>query len=256
MMRKIDLNCDMGESFGPYKMGRDEEIIKCISSANIACGWHAGDAGVMNRSVLLARRYGVGVGAHPGYPDLQGFGRRGLDCTREETRDYVIYQIGALMAFCMAHGVKMRHVKPHGSLYQKAVEDPDTARAVAEAIAGVDPKLLYVALAGPGGALVASTAHEAGLTVVHEAFADRAYTPDGRLLSRKIPGAVISHPNEVADRALRMAKEGKVAAVDGTVIEMKVHTLCVHGDTPNSLELARKVHSALVSEGIAIQPMG
>ncbi len=255
-MLTIDLNCDMGESFGPYKLGRDEDVIKHISSANIACGWHAGDALVMNRSVQLAAAQGVGVGAHPGYPDLMGFGRRNMDCTPEEIRNYVTYQIGALSAFCAANGVKMRHVKPHGNLYLMAIENEAVATAVAQAIVSVDQSLIYVALAGRKGALMTGIGEKLGLKVVYEAFPDRAYTPEGSLASRREPGAVISDPNLVAERALKMAEEGKVFATDGTEIDLRVDTLCVHGDNPSAVELVKKIHGLLECEGIAVKPMG
>jgi 5-oxoprolinase (ATP-hydrolysing) subunit A len=255
-MTTIDLNCDMGESFGAYKLGRDEDVIKHISSANIACGWHAGDALVMNRSVQLAAAHGVGVGAHPSYPDLLGFGRRNIDCTPEEIRNYVMYQIGALSAFCAANHVQMRHVKPHGNLYLMAVEDEAVATAVAEAIVSVDPSLMYVALAGSKGALMTRIGEKLGLKVVYEAFPDRAYTPDGTLASRRTPGALISDPGVVAERALKMAKEGKVVATDGTEIELRVHTLCVHGDNPSAVELVKNIHELLASHGIEVKPMG
>jgi UPF0271 protein len=255
-MPTIDLNCDMGESFGAYKLGRDEDVIKFISSANIACGWHAGDALVMNRSVQLAAANGVGVGAHPSYPDLMGFGRRNMGCTAEEIRNYVTYQIWALSGFCAANGVKMRHVKPHGSLYLTAVEDETVATAVAEAIVSVDPSLMYVAFAGPKGALMTRVGEKLGLKVLYEAFPDRAYTPDGTLASRRGPGAVISDPNRVAERALKMAKEGKVVATDGTEIDLHVHTLCVHGDNPSAVEVVKTIRALLGSDGIEVKPMG
>jgi UPF0271 protein len=255
-MPTIDLNCDMGESFGAYKLGRDEDVIKHISSANIACGWHAGDALVMNRSVQLAAAHGVGVGAHPSYPDLMGFGRRNMDCTADEIRNYVTYQIGALSAFCAANSVKMQHVKPHGNLYLTAVENETVATAVAEAIVSVNPSLMYVALAGAKGALMTRIGEKLGLKVVYEAFPDRAYTPDGTLASRRVPGAVISDPNQVAERALKMAKEGKVVATDGTEIDLHVHTLCVHGDNPSAVELVKTIRALLESNGIAVKPMG
>ncbi len=255
-MKTIDLNCDMGESFGAYTLGNDEAVIREISSANIACGWHAGDARVMDHTVKIAVENGVGVGAHPGYPDLSGFGRRNLDCTPEEIKNSVIYQIGALDAFCRVHGTRLRHVKPHGALYLTAVENEDVARAVAEAIVRVDPELLYVALAGAKGERMRRIGEELGLKVVYEAFPDRAYTPEGTLVSRKKPGAVIKDPKQVASRALQMAKEAKVIAEDGTVISLDVQTLCVHGDTPSAVDLARSVRQALQAEGIEIRPMG
>jgi len=255
-MKHIDLNCDMGESFGAYTLGMDEAVIRHISSANIACGWHAGDAQVMGRTVKAAKAHGVGVGAHPGYPDLMGFGRRHMDCTPEEIRNYVIYQIGAVQAFCAAYGTRLRHVKPHGALYLTAVENETVARAVAEAVVSVDPNLLYVALAGAKGKRMRTIGETVGLNVVYEAFPDRAYTFDGTLVSRKKPGAVIHDPKQVAERALIMAKENKVVAEDGTVIPLEVHTLCVHGDTPSAVDLVRSIRETLEAEGIDIRPMG
>jgi 5-oxoprolinase (ATP-hydrolysing) subunit A len=255
-MEKIDLNCDMGESFGAYKLGMDDAVIQFISSANIACAWHAGDPSVMNHTVAIAVEHGVGVGAHPGYPDLLGFGRRNMDCTMEELRNYVIYQIGALQAFCNAHGTKMQHVKPHGALYLTAVENEDVARVVAEAIVSVNPDLLYVALAGAKGELMTRIGQEVGLGVVYEAFPDRAYSPEGTLVSRRQPGAAIKKPQAVAQRALRMVKEGVVIAVDGTTIPLDVQTLCVHGDNPTAVDLVRSIRETLEADGVAVTPMG
>jgi len=255
-VEKIDLNCDMGESFGVYKLGMDDAVIQFISSANIACGWHAGDPFVMNHTVSIAVEHGVGVGAHPGYPDLLGFGRRNMDCTPEDLRNYVIFQIGALQAFCNAHGTKMQHVKPHGALYLTAVENEDVARAVAEAIVSVNPDLLYVALAGAKGELMRRIGQEVGLRVVYEAFPDRAYSPEGTLVSRRQPGAVIKEPREVAERALRMVKEGVVIAVDGSSIPLEAQTLCVHGDNPKAVDLVRSIRETLEADGVAITPMG
>ena len=255
-MKKIDLNCDMGESFGAYRLGMDDAVIQFISSANIACGWHAGDPLVMNHTVAIAVEHGVGVGAHPGYPDLLGFGRRNTDCTPEDLRNYVIFQIGALQAFCNAHGTQMQHVKPHGALYLTAVENEDVARAVAEAIVSVNPDLLYVALAGAKGELMRRIGQEVGLRVVYEAFPDRAYSPEGTLVSRRQPGAVIKEPREVAERALRMVKEGVVIAVDGSTIPLEAQTLCVHGDNPKAVDLVKSIRETLEADGVAVTPMG
>ncbi|MEI7448666.1 MAG: 5-oxoprolinase subunit PxpA [Desulfomonile sp.] len=251
----MDLNCDMGESFGGYKLGLDEEVIKYITSANVACGWHAGDPLVMMRTVKMAKEYGVGVGAHPGYPDLLGFGRRNMDCTPEEVRNYVIYQIGALQAFCTANKVELRHVKPHGNLYMTAVENENVARAIAQAIVAVDPRLMYVALAGAKGELIALVAQEIGLKVVFEAFPDRAYTSQGTLLSRREPGAVIQDPKIVANRALKMAKEKRIVAVDGSEIIVEAQTLCVHGDNPKAVELVRAIRETLETNGVEVKPI-
>lgn len=254
-MKQIDLNCDMGESFGAYALGMDEAVIRHITSANIACGWHAGDPLVMDRTVKMARENNVGIGAHPGYPDLIGFGRRNMDCTTAEIRQYLIYQLGALDAFCRANGTRLRHVKPHGALYLTAVENEDVARSIAEAIVSFNPGLFYVALAGQKGRMMARIGEEVGLKVVYEAFPDRAYTSEGTLQSRRIPGAVIKEPELVAQRALRMAAEGKIVAVDGTTIEIEAHTLCVHGDTPTAVELVKTIRETLEAENIALKPM-
>lgn len=252
---RVDINCDMGESFGAYKLGLDEEVIRYITSANIACGWHAGDPLVMDRTVRMAKEHGVGVGAHPGYPDLLGFGRRNMNCSPEEIRNYMVYQIGALRAFCDVHGVKLRHVKPHGNLYLTAVEDENTARPIAEGIVSMDPDLIYVGLAGSKGELMTRIGKEVGLNVVLEAFPDRAYTADGTLVSRRHPGAVIKEPKQVAERALKMAAEGKVIAIDGTEIHLRAETLCVHGDTPGAVDLVKQIRQLLEREGIEVSPM-
>lgn len=255
-MQRIDINCDMGESFGAYTIGMDGEVIRYISSANIACGFHAGDPRVMNRTVKLAKENGVGVGAHPGYPDLAGFGRRNIECTPDEVRDDAIYQIAALQGFCTLHGVKLQHVKPHGSLYNMSVGNENLSRAVAEAIAAVDPDLLWVVLGGAQAGLAQKVAAATGIRVAMEAFPDRAYTPEGRLAPRKLPGAVITDPKRAAEQALRMAKEGRVIAMDGTSIEIEIHTLCVHGDNPSAVDHVRTIRQALEAEGLGIVPMG
>lgn len=255
-MKRIDINCDMGEGFGAYTVGMDGEVIRYISSANIACGFHAGDPRIMSQTVKLAKENGVGVGAHPGYPDLVGFGRRNMDCTPDEVRDYMIYQIGALRGFCALHGVKLQHVKPHGSLYNICVGNEGLSRAVAEAIAAVDPEILWVTLGGAKAGLARKIAAAAGIRVVFEAFPDRAYTPEGNLAPRKLPGAVITDPKLAAEQALRMAREGRVIATDGTVIEMEVQTLCVHGDNPAALHHVQTIRQTLEAEGLRVVPMG
>ncbi|KIX12207.1 LamB/YcsF family protein [Dethiosulfatarculus sandiegensis] len=252
---RIDLNCDMGESFGNYKIGMDEEVMKYITSANIACGFHASDPLVMDRTVAMAKENNVGVGAHPGFPDLMGFGRRNMDCTPAELKAYVTYQIGALEAFCKVYGVKMAHVKPHGNLYLTAVEKEDVARAVAEAIVRVNPELHYVALAGKKGAMMTQIGREVGLKVVYEAFPDRAYTKEGTLVPRRQEGAVIHDPEVVSQRALLMAKEGKVISIDGTEIDLEVQTLCVHGDNATAVELVKGIRETLTKEGVEVKPM-
>ncbi len=255
-MTCIDLNSDIGESFGAYRMGMDEAVLEVITSANVACGWHAGDPMVMHKTVALAAARGVSVGAHPGYPDLLGFGRRSLDCTLEEVRNYVIYQVGALQAFCRAAGVPLAHVKPHGALYNTAVGDQRVGRAIMEAVAAVDPALYYVALAGAGAEEVKRQATEVGIRVMFEAFPDRSYTPEGRLTPRSRPGAVIHDPEEAARRALQMARDGSVTATDGSVIPLSAQTLCVHGDNPEALALVKTIHDTLSGAGIKVRAMG
>ncbi len=254
-MKRIDLNCDMGESFGAYKIGMDEQVMASISSANIACGFHAGDPMVMEKTVRLAVDNTVGIGAHPGYPDLLGFGRRSMAATADEIKNYLIYQIGALNGFCKACRATLQHVKPHGALYLDAVEDEATARAVAQGILSLDPGLIFVALAGKKGETMRQVGKDLGLKVAYEAFPDRAYTPEGTLVSRKQPGAVISDPRIVAQRALDMAN-GFVKAVDGTVIELDVQTLCVHGDNKAALDLVNTIRARLEENGFTVMPMG
>ena len=205
---------------------------------------------------MMAVENGVGVGAHPGYPDLLGFGRRTMDCTMAEVRNYLVFQIGALQAFCKVHGTNLQHVKPHGALYLNAVDYEDVARAVAEAIVSVDDKLIFVALAGAKGEVMRRIGQEVGLRVAYEAFPDRAYTPEGALQSRRLPGAVIKDPEQVAERALRMAKDGIVIAVDGTSIPLEAQTLCVHGDNPSAIDLVKGIRSTLEKDGVSVIPMG
>lgn len=251
----MDLNCDMGESFGIYTLGLDEEVMQYITSANVACGWHAGDPLVMMKTVGLAKKYGVGVGAHPGYPDLVGFGRRPMDCTADEIRTYVMYQIGALQAFCAANKVKLQHVKPHGSLYLAAVENESIALAVARAIVEVNPDLIYVAFAGSKGSFMGAIAGELGLRVVYEAFPDRAYTTRGTLASRREPGAVITDPKIAAERALMIATSGVLTAIDGSQVSIEAQTLCVHGDNPAAVEMVRSIRKTLECAGVEVAPM-
>ena len=253
---RIDLNCDMGESFGRYSLGHDPEVISFITSANLACGFHASDPQVMDRTLALAQEHGVAVGAHPGYPDLRGFGRRRLDCQPDEVRSDVIYQAGALAALARSRGMRLQHLKPHGALYNTAAGDEAVARAVCSAVADYDPELVLVALAGPGGEVIRKVAAGLGLKVAAEAFADRAYTPDGRLVPRTQEGAVIHDPELVAARCLRMATEGVVEAVDGSLVPLKPHTICVHGDTPSAVELVRRISTTLKQAGVELTPLG
>ena len=248
-MDKIDLNCDLGESFGNYKIGMDEEVIPLISSANIACGFHASDPVVMSRTVRLAKENGVSIGAHPGLPDLMGFGRRNMDIKPQEAKAYVQYQIGALSAFCKAQGVPLVHVKPHGALYNMAGRDYKLAKAICEGIFEVDSKLILLALSG---SQMIKAAEDVGLRAASEVFADRAYEEDGSLVSRSKPGAVITDEAEAIKRVVRMAKEGKVTSITGKDIAIKADSVCVHGDNANALRLVRKIRSSLTDSGIRI----
>lgn len=249
---KVDLNSDLGESFGRYRLGMDEEVMKYITSANVACGWHAGDPLVMRKTVKLAKGLNVAVGAHPGYPDLLGFGRRYMDLTGEEARNYILYQIGALYAFTKAEGLTLQHVKPHGALYNALVRDEGLARGVLEGIADFDKKLIFVGLSMSKPLEIAE---EMGLRAAHEVFADRAYNPDGTLVSRRKPGAVIHEKEVIAERVISMVKDGGVRAINGGWVELKADTICVHGDNPKALEIAAYIRKRLEEEGVKVLPM-
>lgn len=246
----IDLNCDMGEGFGAWDPAADEQLMPLVSSANVACGFHASDPRIMRRTVRLARQHGVAVGAHPGFRDLVGFGRRTISASPEEIRDDVVYQVGALLAFCRAEGVPLTHVKPHGALYNAAAKDPALSRAIAEAVRSVDPGLWLMGLAGSA---LPAAGRAAGLRTVEEAFADRGYAPDGSLLPRDRPGALVTDPAAVAERVARLAREGVIAAADGTDLRIAAGTVCVHGDTPGAAALAAAVRARLAREGIAVR---
>jgi UPF0271 protein len=248
-MWKVDLNCDMGEAFGVYTIAPDADIMPLISSANIACGWHAGDPHVMRRSVELALEHDVAIGAHPGYPDLLGFGRRNLSLTPAELKDYVTYQVGALAAFVKAAGGRLHHVKAHGAMYNQAAADPNLARAFAEAIAACDEDLIVVGLANSH---LLSEAKKLGLSVASEVFADRGYLPNGALMPRHLPGAVLHDPDLVVSRVLTMVKEGTVQANDGSIIQLRADTICVHGDTPEALAHLKALRQALAAAQIKI----
>lgn len=249
---KIDLNCDLGESFGNYKIGMDEEVIKFISSANIACGFHASDPLVMEKTVALAKENGVKVGAHPGFPDLVGFGRRNMNVSPAELKAMVMYQVGALAAFCKARGVKMNHVKPHGAMYNMAAKDIKLALAIAEGIAQVDDSLI---LLGLSGSQLLKAAQEVGLKSAAEVFADRAYEEDGSLVARTKAGAVIADENEVIERVIKMIKLGKVQTITGKEIEIKPDSICVHGDNPKALNFVKLIRQRLTQENIKIEAM-
>lgn len=252
-MKKVDLNCDLGESFGVYKLGMDEEVLKYITSANVACGWHAGDPLFMEKTVNLAKENNVEIGAHPGYPDLIGFGRRELCATPQEVKAYIKYQIGALKAFAIAEKTQVKHVKPHGALYNTAAKNYEIALAIAEGIKEVDSELILLGLANSE---MIKAGKNIGLKVASEVFADRAYNDDGSLVNRKLPGAVI-HDKELAIKnVVRMVKEGKVKSITGKEIEIEVDSICIHGDNPKALEFAKNIRVALESEGVIIAPIG
>jgi UPF0271 protein len=253
---RIDLNSDVGESFGNYKLGLDEEVIPLISSANIACGFHAGDPGVMRKTISLARKHGVAPGAHPGFPDLMGFGRRNMDATVEEIKDYVAYQIGAIQAFAAMEGLTLQHVKPHGALYNMAFKDFAIWEAVAEVISGLDKGLILVAMAGPDRDRLEAVGTKYGIRIAFEFFADRAYNRDGSLVSRREPGAMIHDQGKAAERVLRLIREGIVVARDGSEIPLAADTICVHGDNPTAVMLARKLRETLRTSGVEVAPMG
>ncbi|HWI61217.1 MAG TPA: 5-oxoprolinase subunit PxpA [Symbiobacteriaceae bacterium] len=249
----VDLNCDMGESFGTYTLGLDEQVMPLITSANVACGFHAGDPQVLRRTVELARRHGVGVGAHTSFPDLVGFGRREMNATPLEVENDTLYQLGAISAFCRAAGVELKHIKPHGALYNMAQKDRSLADAIVRAVVAFDRRLLV--FAQPGSALE-QAAQAAGLATAGEVFADRAYNPDGSLASRKLPGAVIHDPEQVAERAVRMATRGSVIAVNGEEIPLRADTICVHGDTPGAVELIERIRQRLEAAGVQVRAAG
>lgn len=238
----IDINSDIGEAFGAYSLGDDEAILAYIDSANIACGLHAGDPLVMDRIVRLAKERHLRIGAHPGWPDLQGFGRRDMGLSPDEAEAYVLYQIGALAGFCRAYGVELAHVKPHGALYNQAARNMPLAQAIARAVQRFSREVILVGLAG---SCLIQAGLELGIPVWNEAFPDRAYEQDGSLRFRKLPGALVEDPAEAAANGVNLAKEGICAVVNGNVVTWKVDTLCVHGDSPNAVETARQLREAL-----------
>ncbi|WP_082576110.1 LamB/YcsF family protein [Arthrobacter sp. Soil762] len=248
-MATIDLNSDVGESFGRWSLGDDLAMFGSVSSANVACGFHAGDPSVIRRTCREAAGAGVVIGAHVGYRDLAGFGRRFMDISPTELADDVVYQIGALQALAAAEGTKVRYVKPHGGLYNAIVTHTAQAQAVVNAVKSVDPNLPILGLPGSE---VLRLAEAAGLRAVTEAFADRAYNPDGTLVSRSLPGAVLEDPEQVAEHVLRMATESAVRAIDGSVLKIRAESICVHGDSPGALAMATAVKSALGDAGVSI----
>ena len=252
-LNRIDLNSDVGESFGNYTLGLDAEVIPHISSANIACGYHAGDPAVMRKTVALAQANGVALGAHPGLPDLVGFGRRNMDVTIEEIKDFVTVQIGALQAVAALQGARLQHVKPHGALYNMAVKNSAIWDAVAEVMAKLDERLILFVLAGSDRRELEAIGKRRGIRMVFEFFADRAYNTDGSLVSRKLPGAVIHDNDVVAAKVLKLIKEGKVVTLAGSEIELKAETICVHGDNPKALALVQNICKTLKAAGVAVK---
>jgi len=250
--KKIDLNCDMGESFGVYRYGADEEIIQEITSANIACGWHAGDPLVMDHTIQLCKSHKVAAGAHPGFPDLLGFGRRNMMVSAKEIRNYIIYQIGALQGFAHSQGINLAHVKPHGNLYNMAAKDSSMAAAIAEGVKAIDPNLILVGLAG---SLLCQEGQKAGLRIAQEVFADRAYRADGSLVPRGEPGAMIHSTEEAVQRMIQLIETGYMTAIDGTRLKMDAHTICMHGDTPGAATYAKAIRQMLESKGVQIVAM-
>ncbi|KYH14355.1 5-oxoprolinase subunit PxpA [Staphylococcus kloosii] len=250
---KVDLNCDLGESFGNYKIGNDENIIPVITSANIACGFHAGDAQVMNNTVKLAQENNIGIGAHPGLPDLQGFGRRNMDLSPQEIYDTVIYQLGAISGFCAIHNAKLNHVKPHGALYQMGARDEEIAHAIAQAVHDFDASLIFVGLSNT---LLISKAKELGLQTASEVFADRRYEANGQLVSRKESDALITDTEEAISQVISMVKDQQVTAKNGEKIAIQADTICVHGDGAHAFEFVSQIRERLSKEGISISTLG
>jgi len=250
-MFSIDLNCDMGESFGAWRMGSDAELMNYVSSVNIACGFHAGDATVMRKTVEAAVKKGIAVGAHPSFPDLQGFGRREMSLSAQEIFDVTLYQISALKGICEASGVKLRHIKPHGALYNQAAKNSQIARAIAEAVKAIDKNLIFYGLSG---SFLISEAENIGLQTASEVFADRTYQADGSLTPRTEPNALIETSDQAVAQILQIIMEQKVTAVNGETFALKAETVCIHGDGENALEFARAVREQLINNGIKIQP--
>jgi UPF0271 protein len=249
---RVDLNCDMGESFGRYRLGHDAEVMKVVTSASVACGFHAGDPGVMRRTVALARAHGVAIGAHPAYPDLQGFGRRSVRMSPDEIRDLVLYQIGALDAFVRAAGGRLQHVKAHGALYNDAARSPEIAGAIVAAAR----ELGDLAVVGLPSSAVEAAAARQGVRFAAEAFADRTYQPDGSLTPRDDPRAFVPDPDAAARRVIGMLRDGTVDTVGGAPVAIRADTICVHGDNPAALAFAQGIARALAAAGVTLAPLG
>lgn len=252
-MHIVDLNCDMGESFGAYSMGRDAEVLRHVTSANIACGFHAGDPATMRRTVKLALEHGVALGAHPGLQDLIGFGRRDMDISPEEAYDIVVYQIGALSGFVRAEGAKLQHVKAHGSLYNMAARDAGLAEAIAEAVYRIDPELILFGLANSE---LIRAGRKAGLRTASEVFSDRTYQEDGSLTSRRLPNALITDERQSVDQVVRMVKEGKVLSQQQIDVPIQADTICIHGDGVHAVAFAERIRRSLEEAGVLVQAAG
>src|SRR3954447_12558467 len=250
---RVDINSDLGESFGAYSIGHDAGLMKAITSANVAAGFHAGDPSVLRDTIRSAQQHGVAVGAHPGFPDLVGFGRRELNVTPREAEDMVLYQVAAVAGIASAEGVHVQHVKPHGALFNMAVRNAELSAAIARAVAAFDRQLI---LFGLPGSEILKAGRAAGLRVAAEVFADRAYEPDGSLASRRKAGSVIHDPAAVVARAIRMVKERIVVATDGSAVALEADTICVHGDTPGSDALAAEIRAGLEAAGITVKAIG
>lgn len=254
MKPRVDINCDLGESYGAFNVGNDATIMPYITSANVACGFHAGDPLTIAKTIALAKKNRVAVGAHPGYPDLMGFGRREMQLTHEEAKNYVIYQVSAIQGFAKVYGVNLQHVKPHGAMYNTALKSEELAEAITEAILELNRELIVFA---PPKSLMARTATKAGLRVAHEFFADRAYNNDGSLVSRKKAGSIIEGVEKVIERAVKAVKEGVVEALNGEIVELGViHTICIHGDTPTASKLVKALRRGLERAGVEVKPVG
>ncbi|TVY09225.1 LamB/YcsF family protein [Paenibacillus cremeus] len=252
-MKYVDLNCDMGESFGAYSLGRDAEILAHVTSANIACGFHAGDASTMRKTVKLALEHGVGIGAHPGLQDLIGFGRRKMDISPQEAYDIVVYQIGALWGFVRSEGGKLQHVKAHGELYNMAALNAGLAEAIAEAVYKVDPELILLGLAGSE---LVTAGKKAGLRTASEVFSDRTYQSNGSLTPRRQPDAMITDEQESVKQVIRMVNEGKILSRQNEDVSIQADTICIHGDGLHALEFAQTIHTSLKQAGIIVQSIG
>ncbi|AUW63993.1 MULTISPECIES: 5-oxoprolinase subunit PxpA [Staphylococcus] len=249
---KVDLNCDLGEAFGNYSFGGDKDIIPLITSANIACGFHAGDENVMNQTVNLAKENHVSIGAHPGFPDLKGFGRRKMDISPTEVYNLIVYQLGALEGFCKVHQTRINHVKPHGALYNMGAKNKAIAKAIAKAVYDFDSTIVLVGLSN---SLLISEAQAIGLKTASEVFADRRYEDNGQLVSRKEPDAVITDSDEALKQVLKMVTENKVISRNGKEIDLETDTICVHGDGKHALEFVEQIRKKLTKEGIDIQSL-